>query len=186
MIAEVGVKMLEQISQCKALNIRVDDAGFELIDIEERVQHSRHDANRRVETLQQRLRFQPVGLFSQQSLQKPDRLQRLSQIMAGGGEEARFGDISLVRDLLGGVERFRGPLLFGDVREGYYDALDQAVVGPVRQYKPIVPNPVLGRNFTFNDLLFVKNNRGVADQIAIVRERREIGQRSTNISWKSP
>ena len=66
--------MLEQISQRKALNIRVDDAGFELIDIEERVQHSRHDANRRVETLEQRLRFQPFGLFNQQSLQKPDRL----------------------------------------------------------------------------------------------------------------
>ena len=74
MIAEVGVKMLEQFSQCKALNVGVDDAGFELIDIEERVQHSRHHANRRVETLQQRLRFWPVGLFNQQSLQKPDRL----------------------------------------------------------------------------------------------------------------
>ena len=106
--------------------------------------------------------------------------------MAGGGEEARFGDISLVSDLLGGVERFRGPLLFGDVREGYYDTLDQAVVGPVRQYKSIVPYPVLGRNFTFNDLLFVKNNRGVADEIAIVRERCEIGQRSTNIRGNHP
>src|ERR1019366_4072342 len=53
--------------------------------------------------------------------------------MAGGGEESRFGDISLVRDLLGGVERFRGAFLFGDVREGYYDPFNQPVMRSVRQ-----------------------------------------------------
>ena len=90
----------------------MNDARFELIDVEQRVQHSRHDADRCIETLQQRLRFRRVGFFGQQSLQKPDGLQRLSQIMAGGGEETRFGDIRLFGGLLGGVERFRCALSF--------------------------------------------------------------------------
>ena len=143
-IAKVRVEMFEQLAQRKALDIRMDDAHFELIDVEQRVQHARHDADRCVETLQKGLRLRPVGLLRQQSLEKPNCLQRLSQIMTGGGEEARFGDIRLFGGLLGGVERLGCALFFSDVRERDHDPFNQPVMSSVRQNKPILPNPALG------------------------------------------
>src|SRR5208283_4497188 len=180
-ITKVGVEMIKQLAQRKALDVRMDDARLELIDVEQRVQHSRHNADGCVETLQERLQFRVVAFVGQQSLEKSDRLQRLPQIMAGGGEKARFGDARLFGGLRGGGERLGCALFFGDVRECDDDAFDQAVMGPVWQYHSIIPYSRVGYDFAFDGPMLLENDGSVSDQIAVVRERGEIGQRPTNV-----
>jgi hypothetical protein len=48
-------------------------------------------------------------------MQQADRLQRLAQIMAGGGKEPGLGEIGLLGLPLGSLQRHRGMPAFGDV-----------------------------------------------------------------------
>ena len=64
----------------------------------------------------------------QRPLQQRQRLQRLAQIVARGGEKARFRDIGLLGLPLRGFQRLRGVLALGDVGERDDDALDAVVV----------------------------------------------------------
>ena len=157
-IAEILVEMFKQLVERKVFHIGVDDARFELIDVEQRVQHSRHHAHRGVETFQEFLRFVAGRLYCQQAMQQPDGLQWLPQIMARGGEEARFRDIGPVGDLLGVGQRLRRAFVFGDVPEGDDHAFDAAVLVSVRQNEPIVPNPVPRRDFFFDRRLIIENS----------------------------
>jgi hypothetical protein len=59
-----------------------------LIDVEERVQHAQHGAHGLVETADQAQGGFVLDLLSQYFMQQADRLQRLAQIMTGGGEES--------------------------------------------------------------------------------------------------
>ena len=131
MIAEVRVEMLEQLIQRKALDISMDDAGLELIDVEERVQHSRHDADRSVEAFRSVWASLPFAF----SLSKPRSSRMVCsgclRVMACRSKKPRFGDIGLVGGLLGGDQRFRSELPLSDVRESNYDPFDQAVMGSV-------------------------------------------------------
>ena len=77
------------------------DAGLDLVDVEQRVQHARHRAQRLVEPREQLLLPLAFHRLGQQSLQQGQRLQRLAQIVAGGGEEARFRHVGQLRLLLG-------------------------------------------------------------------------------------
>ena len=54
-------------------------------------------------------------------MQQADRLQRLAQIMAGGGKESGLAEIGLLGLPLGGLQRLRRMLAFGDVFDRQQD-----------------------------------------------------------------
>ena len=54
-------------------------------------------------------------------MQQADRLQRLAQIMAGGGEEPGLAQIGLLGLLFGSLQSLRRMLAFGDVFERQQD-----------------------------------------------------------------
>ena len=91
----------------KADHFGVDGAGLDLVDVEQRVQHARHGAQRLVEPCDQLLRLLALDHLRQQPLQQGERLQRLAQIMARGGEKARFRDIGQFCLPLGRLQRVR-------------------------------------------------------------------------------
>src|ERR1700674_2241037 len=53
-IAKLGSQTIEQRSDRKDNDFRVDDTSFRWVDVEQRVQHARHDAKRLVELADQR------------------------------------------------------------------------------------------------------------------------------------
>jgi hypothetical protein len=69
-------------------HLSTDNASLELIDVEERVQHARHGAHGLVESADQAQGGFVLNLLSQYFMQQADCLQRLAQIMAGGGKES--------------------------------------------------------------------------------------------------
>ena len=69
-----------------------------------------------------------VPCYCQQAVQHAGWFAVVPQIMARGGEEARFRDIGPVGDLLGVGQRLRRAFVFGDVPEGDDHAFDAAVL----------------------------------------------------------
>ena len=67
----------------------------------------------------------------QQALEEGEGLQRLSEIVARRGEEARLGDARQFRLTLGGGERVRRAPPFGDVFIGDDDPFGPLVAGAV-------------------------------------------------------
>ena len=61
-------------------------------------------------------------------MQQGQRLQRLAQVVAGGGEEARFRGIGQLGLPLGHPKLVRDMPPLGDVGEGDDDALDPVVL----------------------------------------------------------
>ena len=121
MVGELGSKAIEQGADLKLDDIRTDDPRLELVDVEQRIQHARHRAERLLE-----LRDQPgaalvLDPLSQYPAQQAECLQRLAQVMAGGGEEARLSEIGSLRHKLGGLQRLARPLALGDVVEHHQD-----------------------------------------------------------------
>ena len=92
-IGEFIAQPVEQIVDREAHGFRMHGAGLDLVYVEQRVQHARHGVQRLVEPRDQLLRLLALDGFGQQPLKQRQRLQRLAQIVACGGEEARFGDI---------------------------------------------------------------------------------------------
>ena len=62
-----------------------------------------------------------LDLLRQDALQQAERLQRLAQIVAGGGEEARLAEIGLLGLPLGGLQRLRRAPALGDVVDRQQD-----------------------------------------------------------------
>ncbi len=115
MVGELGSEAIEHGADLKLDDVRTDDPRLELIDIEQRIQHARHRAERLLE-----LRDQPgpaliLDPLPQYPAQQAEGLQRLAQVMAGGGEEARLSEIGLLRQKLGGLQRLARSFAFGDV-----------------------------------------------------------------------
>ena len=102
-----SLKPVKQIVDRETDHFGVDGAGLDLVDVEQRVQHARHGAQRLVEPRDQLLRFLPLDGLRQQPLKQGKRLQRLAEIMARGGEKARFRDIRQLRLPLGRLQRVR-------------------------------------------------------------------------------
>ena len=96
-IAEFGSEAIEQRIDRKDHDLRIDDPGFELIDVEQRVQHARHDLKRLVELADQRQGGFVLDRLRQNTAQQADGLQRLAQIVTGGGEKTRFAEIGPLR-----------------------------------------------------------------------------------------
>src|ERR1700739_1897492 len=100
--AELRLQMLEQYIDREIDHLSADDPGLELVDVEERVQHARHRAHSFVESADQAQGGFVLNLLRQYFMQQADRLQRLAQIMAGGGKESGLAEIGLLRPPPGG------------------------------------------------------------------------------------
>ena len=140
-IDELGPQPLEQIVDREADRLGADDAGLELVDVEERVQHARHGAQRLVEPGHQLQGALILDLARQQPLQQADGLQRLTQIVARGGEEARLADIGLLGLALGRFDRFRRAVALGDIVDRQQDLRPfretrRGILRALRQQRP--------------------------------------------------
>ncbi len=95
-IVELVAQTIEQIADGKGHGLSLDDARLDLVDVEQGVQHARHGAERLFEARNQLLGFFAFDRLGQQLLQQRQRLQRLAQVMAGGSQETRLGDIRTI------------------------------------------------------------------------------------------
>ena len=139
-IGQFVPEAVEQLVHGEVGCFGLNGAHFDLIDVEQRIQHSRHGAQSFVDAADQLLGLLPDHLLGQQALKQGERLQRLSQIMAGRREKARFGDARQFRLSLGGAERIRRAPPFRYVFIGDNDALGLLVAGAIGQdpaYEPV-------------------------------------------------
>ena len=91
-IGELIPQPVEQIVDREIDHFGADGAGLDLVYVEQRVQHAGHAAQRLVEPRDQFLCSLPLDDLCQQPLQQGERLQRLAEVMARGGEKARLRD----------------------------------------------------------------------------------------------
>lgn len=115
---ELGVDGLKQIFNRNSLKLGDDQPGFQLRNIEQRVEQlsERMDGHRQ-EIADRLLLFIQLGT-AQGVAKKVDRLNRLAQIVAGRSEKSRLGQIGALR-LLFCHQKFRfGALALGDIRLG--------------------------------------------------------------------
>lgn len=112
------MQALEQDIDRKILQPGTDDSRLELIDVEQLVQHARHHIHQLADPRDQLQRIGVFYLGGEDSLQQGDGLQRLTQVMARGGEEARFAEIGPLGLLFRGFDRRFGMFAIGDVVDG--------------------------------------------------------------------
>ncbi len=105
---------------------------FELVDVEQRVQHARHGCSCVVEPRDQ-LQSLFLLVFSDPSVEhaahQAECLQRLAEVMACSGEKARFGDVGELGFAFGRLQSIRCMPPLGDVGKGDDDAFDAIVLG---------------------------------------------------------
>ena len=124
MIGKFDPQPLEQVVDREIDLFRADAAGLELIDVEERVQHAQQSVRRLVEPGDQHqglFVLFVLDLLRQDSAHQAESLQRLPQVMAGGGKEARFAEIGALCVPFGALQRRLRTLALGDVIDRHHD-----------------------------------------------------------------
>ena len=152
MVVELVTQSVEQVLDREADELGMDGAGFELVDVEQRVEHARHGGGGFVEARNQGQRFLLLVVSDfpgQNAAHQAEGLQRLAKVVAGGGEEAGLGGIGLLGLALGGFQRVRCTPALGDVDEGDDDAFDPVVLGAIGQNPPTIPQPIPRLDFPF-------------------------------------
>ena len=142
MVSKFIAQPVKQIIDREIDELRMYRPGFQLIDVEQRVEHARHGGGRLVEARDER-----QGLFllvvpdfpCQDTAHQAEGLQRLPEVVARGGEKAGLGDIGLLCFPLGGLQRVGGASTLGDIGKGDDDALDPIILGAIGQYSANVP-----------------------------------------------
>ena len=120
-IGELAAQLVEHGIDRKINDLAADDPRLELVDVEERVEHPGHRAHRLAEPVDQPEDGLVGDLLRHEPLQEAQRLQRLPEIVAGRGEEARFAEIGLFGLALGGAQRFRRAPALGNVVDRQQD-----------------------------------------------------------------
>ena len=120
--------------------------------------------------------------LGQQSLQQGERLQRLAQVVACGGEKARLRDIGQLGLPLGRLQRIRRVPPLGDVGKGDDDALDPIVLGAVGQYAADVPGAALGFDLPLDRRKGLQHRSRIGQKSAIGRQRAEVRERPPDIA----
>ena len=113
-------------SSSRALDRKIDDRrahdpGFELVDVEQLVEHARHRAHRLVEPADELQRWFIANALFQHALEQAYGLKRLAQIMTGSREKARLADIGPICLGFCGLQRFALALDLGDVNDRHQD-----------------------------------------------------------------
>ena len=93
---EVAPQLLEQRRQLEVGELELDGAGLELADVEQRVEQPRHRVDGLLLLAQHLEAFRVADHAAQGAVQQPERLQRLAQVVARGGEEAALGEIGVL------------------------------------------------------------------------------------------
>ena len=121
MIGELGLEAFEQLADREVDHLGEDDPGLQLVDVEQRVEHPRHGADRVAELADQLQGGLVRDPLLQHPLHQADGLQGLAQVVAGGGEELGFCQIGAFGIGLRGLERGLGLLALGDVVDRQQD-----------------------------------------------------------------
>ena len=98
-------------------------------------------------------------------------MQRLTQVMARGGKEARFRGTGQFGLPLGHPQLFRDPPPLGDVSKADDDALDITFLGAIRQYAPDVPDAVSCVDLTFERGVGPQYRCRIGQQRAVYSQR---------------
>ena len=88
MIGELIPQSVKQTFDWETDHFGADSADFELVYVQQRVQHARHSTQRPIEACDQLLCSLPLDGIRQQPLKQCKRLERLAEVMARGGEKA--------------------------------------------------------------------------------------------------
>ncbi len=120
-IRELSRELVEKALDRKIDNRRTHVPDFELVDVEQLVEHARHRAHRLVEPVHESERCLIVNALFQHPLEQRDGLQGMPQIMTGGSEKARFADVGPFRFRLRGLQCFALALDLGDVIDRHQD-----------------------------------------------------------------
>ena len=164
---------LEQALDRKIDDCQAHDPGFELVDVEQLVEHARHRAHRLIEPAHQLQRGFVVNALFQHALQQADRLQGLAQIMAGGGEKARLADVGPLGLRFCGLQHLALALRLGDVDNSHQDlALCRGLLSKhASAHQERAPSQA--RQFDL-DLMILDGGASVLDRGQEVAERRHI------------
>ncbi len=131
LVGERAAQIAEQVVEREIDRLRPHHAGLDLIDVEQRIEHARHRADGVLQAADEVFQRRPGDPLRQQPLDQRQGLQRLAQIVAGGGQEMGLGDIGPLRLARGRLQRLGRVPASGDVGEGDHDALDRSVMRPV-------------------------------------------------------
>src|SRR6185295_10525713 len=93
---ELSPQLLKQAGDVEIGNVGFDGTGFELADVEERIQQARHGADRKLLLLERIHRIGTAHEPTQRAVQEPEGLQRLAQVMACCSEKAALGEIGAI------------------------------------------------------------------------------------------
>ena len=103
MIGQFIPQAIKQFIHADRDDFGLNGAHFNLVDVEERIQHPGHGVQSFVDASDQFLRLRPDHILGEQALKQGKRLQWLAQIMACRCEKARFGDARQFRLSLSGA-----------------------------------------------------------------------------------
>ncbi len=183
MIDKLIPQLLQQTCDREIDDLGVDRTRFDLVDIEQRVQHSRHRAERLVQTRNKFPGLFRLDILCQQSLHQSQGLQWLAQIVACCGEEPRFGGIRLIGLPLGDPELVRHMSPLGDIGKCDDDSLYPAALCAIGQDATDEAGAVLRFAISRSSRLQGLQNRcGIGHQIAIHGERIQIRKRTSDIA----
>ncbi len=117
----------------------------------------------------------------QQALEERERLQRLAEIVAGGGQKAGFRQVGKLRRLLGGLQGFRGVLLFRDVGEGDDHPFHPVVMGAVGQHPAGEPFAASRFDLPLDRGRHPQHRVGIRWKRLVVGERIQVAERTADI-----
>ena len=173
---------VEHVIQRKLRQPGLDHAGFDLVDVQQRIEHARHGMQCLFKPKQQIGFARAIHRLSQQAGQQRQRLQRLAQVMAGRCQKPRFGNVGAFRLKLGRLKRAGHRLGLGDVGKGDDHAFDPGVMRAVGEYPTHEPRAARGMHLAIDRRGFGQHARRIGQQIGIIGNRTQIGQRPADIT----
>ena len=174
-------KAIKQAVHRNVGDFRLNGTNFDLIDVEQRIQHARHGAQCVIDAPDQLLSLFVNDFLRQQALEEGEGLQRLSEIVARRGEKARLCNARQFSLTLGGGERIRRAPPFGYVFIGDDDAFGFLVAGAVGHDPADEPGGALTLDFTLERRLSSENRLGLVEESVVGRERLEVRKRAPHV-----
>ena len=162
--------------------VRLHGAHLDLVAVEQGVQHARHGTQGLIEARHEVPRLLAIDRPRQKPLQKGQRLQRLAQVMAGHGEEARLSGIGLLRLQLRFLQGLADAIALADIGEGDDHAFPVAAMGPVRQNPAHEPDAGTSFDFPFDRCQAEQHRAGIGGKCGVGGERVQIGQRAPDVA----
>ena len=188
LIGEGVAQPFENLRDRKLQHFGVDGAGLDLVDVEQRVEHARHRADRLVDLGEQLLRLLALDLLGEQALKQSERLHRLAEVVARRREETRFRGAGPLGRAMSGGERLGRAHALGDVGEGDHDALAFLVPAAIARNPAQEMRAVGARDLALDRRGIAQHLARVVEQGVVARERAQIESgrpRSLGITWNS-